>query len=82
MIINYEGMEISVQIIGGFKIEEKEYAVCSYVDSNENYKIVIVQVVRSGNDMQVKNIPNEDMDFVISKYNEIKAKLLEGDNNE
>jgi len=82
MRINYDGIDIDVDIIGGFKIETNEYAVCSYVDSGNNYKIVILQVVRNGDDIQVKNIPNDEMDLVLSKYKEIEKEMLEGDGNE
>lgn len=81
MKIEYDNKSINTEVIGGFKINEKEYAVCSYDDGDANYKIVIVEVFREGDKIVTKNIPNEDMDLVLKTYKEIEDKLLGGDNN-
>ena len=82
MKIDYENLIIDTEIIGGFKIDEKEYAVLSYIDSNENAKIVIVEVYRNKDKLEAKNIKEEEMDLVLQKYREIESKLLEVSNNE
>ena len=81
MKIEYENMTVDAEVIGGFKINEKEYAVCSYEDTNENYKIVIVEVLRDGERIITKDIPNEEMNLVLETYRKIEDKLLEGENN-
>ena len=81
MKIEFNDVVVDAEIIGGFKIGEKEYAVCSYADSNENYKIVISEIVRDNGVIMTKNIPNEEMDLVLETYRKIEDKLLGGDNN-
>lgn len=82
MKLQYDGLIIDSEIIGGFKINEKEYAVCSYADSNNNYKIVIVEVVRDGKELKTKKIPADEIDFVLSRYKELEKEILGGENYE
>jgi len=77
MKINYNNTLVDTEIIGGFKINEKEYAVLSYIDSNNNAKIVIVEVYKNGDKLEPKDIPEDEIDFVLEKYKEIESKLLE-----
>ena len=77
MEIEYNGELIRVDVIGGFKIEDKEYAVCSYVDTQENYKIAIVQVRRDSEGIHAMDIPSEDIEKVTKYYEEIKNKIME-----
>lgn len=79
MKFKYGELTIEAEIIGEFKINEKEYVVCSYADSMENYKIGIVEIVRKGNDVEVKDIPDDEIDFVLKKYKEIEEHLLGGE---
>lgn len=82
MNLEINGNVISTDLIGGFKVNEHEYAVCSYVDSDGNSKIVITEIVKDGDKVKAKDIPKEDMEFVLARYKEFEAKLLEGDMNE
>ena len=77
MKINYNNILVDTEIIGGFKINDKEYAVLSYIDSDNNAKIVIVEVYKNGNQLEPREIPEDEMDFVLEKYKEIESKLLE-----
>ena len=77
MKINYNNTLVDTEIIGGFKINDKEYAVLSYIDSNNNAKIVIVEVYRNKDKLEPKDIPENEIDFVLEKYKEIESKLLE-----
>ena len=81
MKIEYDNRIVDVEVIGGFKINQKEYAVCSYKDSDENYKIILVEVVRDGNNITTKNIPNDEIDLVLKTYRKIENKILGGDIN-
>ena len=77
MKINYNNTLVDTEIIGGFKINDKEYAVLSYIDSNDNNKLVIVEVYKNGDKLEPKDIPEDEIDFVLEKYKEIESKLLE-----
>ena len=77
MKINYNNTLVDTEIIGGFKINDKEYAVLSYIDSNDNAKIVIVEVYKNRDKLEPKDIPENEINFVLEKYKEIESKLLE-----
>lgn len=77
MKIEYNGKLIEANIIGEFKINEKEYVVTSYVDDQEEYKIVILQVIRNGEEVKTINVPDEDIEEVLSTYESIKNSLME-----
>jgi hypothetical protein len=79
MKINYEGLDIDVEIIGGFKFNNKEYAVCSYADAAEIYKIVIVEFFKNGDKFEIREIPDNEFDLVLEKYKEIEMQILGGD---
>lgn len=82
MKINYSGLNIDVEIIGGFKLNDKDYAVCSYADSSDNYKIVIVETVRTGDKIEVKEIPDNEINVVLDRYRELEKHILGGDHGE
>lgn len=77
MELEYNGVKITVDIMGEFKVEENEYAVCSYEDDQDNHKIVIVQVEKADEKYIAKDIPDEEVDKVMETYEAIKAKLDE-----
>lgn len=82
MKLKYNGIKMDVDIMGGFKIDTHEYAVCSYMDSENNFKVIIVEILRDGDNIKTKNIPEKYIDMVISKYEEIKNFLLGGNKYE
>ena len=77
MRIKYDNLGIDVEIIGGFRINEKEYAVCLYDDSDKNSKIVIVELIKENGDVHVKDIPEDEIDFVLSQYEKIEKAIME-----
>ena len=77
MKINYNNKLVDTEIIGGFKINQKEYAVLSYIDSDNNAKIVIVEIYRNGEKLEPRDIPENEINLVLEKYKEIESKLLE-----
>lgn len=79
MKINCRGLNVDVEIIGGFKLNNKEYAVCSYADSDDVYKIVIVEVFRNGDKFETREIPDNEVELVLEKYKEIENQILGGD---
>ena len=81
MTINYGGREITVNVIGGFEFNNKKYAVCSYIDL-ENQKIVIVETITDENGVTTtKDIPQEEIGMVLEHFNLIKNELLKEENN-
>lgn len=82
MRLEIDNLVLETELIGGFKINNHEYAVCFYIDSDNNSKIVIVEVIRNGNEVQTRNIPSEEVDFVLARYKEIEEKMLIGEMNE
>ena len=77
MEIEFDGNKMKVNIIGGFQVKEKDYAVCSYEDENDSHKIIIVRVVEDVNGMHVIDIPESEKEDVIKTYQEIKERILE-----
>ncbi len=77
MEIEYNGIKMNVDIMGEFKVDENEYAVCSYEDDQDNYKVIIVQVEKVDGKYITKDIPDEEVDKVTEAYKAIKAKLEE-----
>lgn len=82
MKIEYNGTNIEVNIIGEFKIEEKNYIVTSYADENNNYKIVILQLIKDGSSIRAVNVKEEDIEKVRNAYEEIKNTLMEDEDEE
>ena len=77
MEVNYNGLNIESEIIGGFKIEDKEYVVTSYADDASNCKIVILQLIRDENGVKAVNVPDEDIEKVTAVFNEVKETIME-----
>ena len=78
MEIEIDGVKVTTNIIGGFQVDEKEYAVCSYEDDRNNCKIIILQTETEGDTIRVKEIPDEDVEKVMDTYERIKKEALEG----
>ncbi len=79
MEIELNGIRRKVTIIGGFKLKDNNYAVCSYQDDEGIYKIVILQVVKDSAEMHVINIPEEDREEVLRAYEQVKGYIMEED---
>ena len=75
MKFEYNNKIIDVKVIGGFKLNKKEYAVCSY-DDKENSKIVILEIYKENDIIKTRKIPKEDINIVFNKYKEIEEKIL------
>ena len=77
MEIDFEGVKVKANIIGGFQIDEKQYAVCSYEDELNNCKIIILQTETDVDTIKTKEIPEEDVDKVMNVYEKIKKEIME-----
>ena len=80
MEYEYDGKKLKVNVIGGFQINEKKYAVCSFKDGETNPKIVIVQVIEEEDKTIAIDVPEEDKELVLKTYQTIKEELMEGEN--
>ena len=81
MKINYNGKEILVEVIGGFSFNNKEYAVCAYMDV-DTQKIVIVETYNDETGKHTRDIPPEEIDGVLEQFNHIKEELMEDKDGE
>ena len=77
MKVNYNGIQMEANLIGKFKIDKAEYAVCSYEDDKNNNKIIIFQIEEKDGKIITKDIPQSDIEKVKKCFEEIKEKLLE-----
>lgn len=71
---------ITISLIGTFQIPslEKEFIIYSLVDDNEQNKegeIMLGEIIRDNNDIQVLGIESEEKDLVVAFYNEISKQL-------
>lgn len=76
------GKEVSVEVIGGFKVEEleKEYALCVYDDDKESDKVLMVILELESDEygsQRLVSIPDDEKEIVLQFYNTIKQDLLE-----
>ena len=78
------GKEISVEVIGGFRVEDldKEYVLCTYDDDAESEKVLMVilevQLDEFGSRMLL-SIPDEEKEIVLNCYQAIKNDILGGE---
>lgn len=71
---------ITISLIGTFQIPslEKEFIIYSLVDDNPDNpegEIMLGEIVRENNDIQVLGIESEEKDIVVAFYNEISKQL-------
>lgn len=72
--------DITISLIGTFKIEplEKEFIIYSLTDDNEENlegEIILGEILREGNNIQVLGIESEEKDLVVAFYNEISKQI-------
>ena len=87
--INYidsKGNNINISLIGYFSIPElqKEYIIYSLLDDdndNDNGFVVLGEVVKTDDNVQILGLLPEEKDLVVAYYNEI-ANQLGGPKNE
>ena len=82
----YNGKNVVVKIIGGFKIDsiEKEYVICSFDDDlkSDTISMVILELEIIDNEKVLVDIPDEDTEMVMMFYNELKSQALKESSNE
>jgi len=80
------GNNVTASVLGFFKIEElnKEFVMYSIVDDNveeDDCVILLGEVVREDDDVQILGIDENEKDLVVAYYNEI-ASQIGGSNDE
>ena len=80
--INEKGENITVSLIGFFSIEDlnKEYIMYSITDDNQNNqygKVLLGEMIRNNNEIQILGIKKEEKDLVVAYYNEISNQIGE-----
>lgn len=81
--LNYKdeaGNIINISVIGFFSVPEyeKEYVMYAMVDDNPNNdmgEVLLGEVVREEDDIQILGILSEEKDLVVAYYNEISNQL-------
>lgn len=78
--IDSNGNIMNISVIGFFSIPdlEKEYVIYSMVDNNsanEDGYILLGEVLREENSIQILGILSEERDLVVAYYNEISNHL-------
>lgn len=77
------GKEVSVEVIGGFRVEDldKEYALCTYDDDANSDKVMMVILELNVDEYGIKtlvSIPDEEKEIVLECYKAVKQNILEG----
>lgn len=79
-----DGKEVSVEVIGGFRVEDldKEYVLCTYDDNKDSDKVLMVilevELDEFGN-RNLISIAEEEKEIVLNCYNAIKQDILGGE---
>lgn len=77
---NAEGETINATFLCTFNIPDldKEYVIYSINDDNPESKlgaILLGEVVRKGDDVQVLGIKKDEQELVVAYYNELKSQI-------
>lgn len=78
--IDENGKEITISVIGFFKVDEleKEFIMYSLIDddsSNDMGYVLLGEVVRYDGVVQILGIESEERDMVLAYYNEISNQI-------
>lgn len=78
--LNDDGKEITISLMGFFKIEElgKEFIMYSLANDDpktDNGVVLLGEVVRDGGNIQILGIVSDEKDMVVAYYNEISQSI-------
>jgi len=78
--VNEKGEDINVSLLGFFSIPdlEKEYIMYGITDDNVNNdegKVLLGEVKRNDNNIQILGILPSEIDLVVAYYNEISNQI-------
>jgi len=79
-IVDSNGNNIDVSIIGFFNVPEleKEYVMYGLMDddsNNDDGHVMLGEVVRDGENIQILGILSDEKDLVVAYYNEISNQI-------
>ncbi len=77
MEFEYNGVKMMADVIGGFQYNNKEYAVCSLEDDINLHKIIILQTEIINDTIEIKEIPDEEVEGVYNCFQQIKNSVME-----
>ena len=79
-IKNDQGQNINISVIGTFRIPdlEKEIMMYSMVDENKDNSlgaVLLGEVIRDGDKMEVVGVRDDEKEMVVAYYNEISEQM-------
>ena len=79
-IKNEQGQNINISVIGSFRIPDfdKEFMMYSMVDENEDNglgAVLLGEVIRGANGIEVVGIRDDEKEMVVAYYNEISEQM-------
>lgn len=75
-----QGQNINISVIGSFRIPDfdKEFMMYSMVDENEDNglgAVLLGEVIRGANGIEVVGIRDDEKEMVVAYYNEISEQM-------
>ena len=79
-IKNEQGQNINISVIGSFRIPdvEKEFMMYSMVDENKDNSlgaVLLGEVIRDGDSMEVVGVRDDEKEMVVAYYNELSEQM-------
>ena len=80
IIQNEQGENINISVLGSFEIPDlkREFMMYSMVDENKDNSlgaVLIGELLKDGDKLQVVGIPDEEKEMVVAYYNEISEQM-------
>ncbi len=77
--VDSNGNTINVSVMGFFRVPEleKEFIMYAFVDDSDNPdgRVLLGEVIRENDDMQILGIDSNEKDLVVAYYNEVITQL-------
>lgn len=78
--VDENGREMTISVIGFFRINElnKEFVIYSMIDNDsadDMGHIILGEVIREDNNVQILGIASEEKEMVVAYYNEISNQI-------
>lgn len=78
--VNENGQKITISLLGFFRVSgiDKEFIMYGIVDdnmSNDEGEVLLGEVVRDGDVVQILGIDSSEVDMVVAYYNEISKQI-------
>lgn len=78
--IDSKGNTMNVSVMGFFRVPEleKEFIMYAFVDDDDNNpdgRVLLGEVIKENDDMQILGIESSEKDLVVAYYNEVITQL-------